>query len=83
MGENPNQLQDRVDAKLNKIKRGPAKQASQEFYYPMLQDIRGIRDAWRNHVMHTRQEYEPKDADAILGHVRRLMNTLAIRVREV
>jgi hypothetical protein len=78
-----NQLQPRIDAKINKIKRGPLKQQQQEFYYPIVQDIRAIRDAWRNHVMHTRQDYEPKDADAILGHVKRLMNTLAIRVREV
>jgi hypothetical protein len=78
-----NQLQDRVDAKILKVKRGTLKQEYQEFYYPALQDIRGIRDAWRNHVMHTRQEYGSKDADAILEHVKRLMNTLAMRIREV
>jgi hypothetical protein len=78
-----NQLQDRIDAKTRKIKRGPIKQQHQEFYYPVLQDIRAIRDAWRNHVMHTRQEYEAKDADAILGHVKRLMNTLATRIKQV
>jgi hypothetical protein len=77
------QLQDRVDAKIVKVKRRPLKQQLQEFYYPALQDIRGIRDAWRNHVMHTRQEYKPKDADAVLDHVKRLMNTLATRIREV
>jgi hypothetical protein len=74
-----NQLQNRIDAKLNKIKRGSIKQARQEFYYPVLQDIRGIRDAWRNHVMHTRQQYEPTDVDAILEHVKRLMTTLATK----
>lgn len=78
-----NQLQERVDDKINKVRRGPQKQLYQEFYYPALQDIRGIRDAWRNHTMHTRREYRGPEADAILDHVRRLMVSLASRVAEV
>ena len=78
-----NQLQGRVDAKLKRVKRGRVKQLYQEFYYPALQDIRGIRDAWRNHTMHTRSEYTAQDADAILEHVKRLMVNLATRVKEV
>jgi hypothetical protein len=74
-----NQLQDKVDMKLTKLKRGNAKQSAQEFYYPILQDIRAIRDAWRNHVMHTRANYNRTDADAVLSHVRRLMGLLATR----
>jgi hypothetical protein len=74
-----NQLQPKVDTKIEKIRRGPRKQVEQEFYYGVLQDIRGIRDAWRNHVMHTRAEYSAQDADAIFEHVRRVMATLAER----
>jgi hypothetical protein len=76
------QLQVKVDAKITALRPGNKKQELQEFYYPALQDIRGIRDAWRNHVMHTRREYTSKDAEAILEHVRRLMVTLASRVSE-
>lgn len=72
-----NQLQDRVDIKIDGMKRGLQKQRRQEFYYPDLQDIRAIRDAWRNHVMHTRAEYTLADTNAILGHVKRLMESLA------
>jgi len=79
---NLNQLQDRVDKKIERIRRGPQRQRDQEFYYPVLQDIRGIRDAWRNHTMHTRREYTGKEADAILEHVRRLVVTLSTRVSE-
>jgi hypothetical protein len=50
-----------------------------KFYYPVLQDIRGIREAWRNHVMHTRAEYSPEEAVAIFEHVRRIATTLAKR----
>ena len=70
-------LQEKVDRHIAQLKRGPVKQKRQQFYYPALQDIRGIRDAWRNHVMHTRAEYTGEDADAILSHVKRLMKTLA------
>jgi hypothetical protein len=48
------QLQVRIDDRLQRTKRGARKQRLQECYYPALQDIRAIRDAWRNHVMHTR-----------------------------
>jgi hypothetical protein len=77
------QFQDQVDSKIQRLKRGSNKQDLQQFYYPALQDIRGIRDAWRNHVMHTRDEYTREDASAILSHVKRLMSTLATRVTEV
>jgi hypothetical protein len=76
-----NQLQEKVDKKIEKMARGQRKQAAQEFYYPVLQDIRGIRDAWRNHVMHTRATYIREEADAVLAHVKRLMNLLAIRLK--
>jgi len=76
-----NQLNPLVDAKIEKMKRGQEKQKHQEFYYPMLQDIKAIRDAWRNHVMHTRAEYTAKQADEILEHVERFMRSLATRVR--
>lgn len=77
-----NRLPDLVDARVEKLKRGKAKQEAQEFYYPVLQDIRGIRDAWRNHVMHTRASYNRKDAEAIASHVQRLMMLLTSRIEE-
>jgi hypothetical protein len=77
-----NQLQPRVDAKLNKIKRGPEKQAFQEYYYPILQDMRAVRDAWRNHVMHTRATYGHDDAEEIYRHVKRLLVVLSQKVLE-
>ena len=76
-------LQGHVDEKIGRMKRGEKKQELQQFYYPALQDIRGIKDAWRNHVMHTRDEYTREDAWAIMTHVQRLMCSLAKRVAEV
>jgi hypothetical protein len=77
-----NQLKCRVTEVIAGTKRGPKKQLYQEFYYPALQDIEGMKDAWRNHVMHTRREYTPGDAQAVFGYVRRLMTNLASRISE-
>ena len=75
-----NQLQKKIDDRLAKIKRGPKKQRDQEFYYPVLQDISGIRDAWRNHVMHSRAEYSREAASVIFGHVERILKKVAERI---
>lgn len=76
------EVKTKIDEKFRPIPAGPEKQADQEFYYSIHQDIGGIRDAWRNHVMHTRQEYTAEDAIAILGHVRRLMVTASLRLSD-
>jgi hypothetical protein len=72
-----NQLHPVVNDRVSKLKRGSLKQAEQEFYYPMLQDIQGIRDAFRNHIMHTRAKYSSTDALAIFERVGRIMVSLA------
>ena len=77
-----NQLKAKVTERVGKTKRGPKKQLYQEFYYPALQDIEGIKDAWRNHVMHTRREYTPKGAGDVFDYVRRLLVNLSSRVSE-
>lgn len=77
-----NQLKERVTKRVASTKRGPKKQLYQEFYYPALQDIEAIKDAWRNHVMHTRREYMRGDADSAFSHVKRLMVNLAARVSQ-
>jgi len=76
------QLQLKVDKRVEQMRPGKRKQAFQQFYYPSLQEIRAMRDAWRNHVMHSRSEYTADDANAIAGHVERLMTRLATRVSE-
>jgi hypothetical protein len=75
-----NQVQIRVDKKIDRMRPGPRKQELQEFYGPALQDIRAIKDAWRNHVMHTRRAYTAKDAEGILDHVKRLLVSLAAKL---
>jgi hypothetical protein len=70
------QVKSRVTERIAKLKRGPRKQIYQEFYYPALQDIEGVKDAFRNDVMHTRREYTGPEAIAILDRVQRIMQNL-------
>jgi hypothetical protein len=72
----------RVDAKIDKLRPGKTKQEAQEFYYPLLQDLRGFKDAWRNHVMHTRAVYTVKDSEAIMDHVKGFLERLSTKVSE-
>ncbi len=75
-------VHDRVDTKILAMASGKRKQGAQECYYPLLRDVRGFKEAFRNHVMHTRAEYTPEDAKAVLDHVQRFMTLLATRVKE-
>ena len=75
-------VHDRVDKKMLSMAAGKRKQDAQEFYYPLLRDLRGFKEAFRNHVMHTRREYTPEDAKAVLDHVQRFMTLLATKVKQ-
>ena len=77
------QLRARTTDKLARLSRGQRKQALQEFYLPAIQDVEAFKDAFRNHVMHSRREYTRKEADAIRDRVQRFMRLLATRVSEV
>jgi hypothetical protein len=72
-----NQLPEKIDAKVGAMPRGDIKQKAQEFYYSASSEIRGFKEAWRNHVMHTRKSYTREDALAVFSHVQRFMQSLA------
>lgn len=72
----------RIDAKIGKMRPGKRKQEAQQFYYPLLREYRGFKDAWRNHCMHTRDEYSTKIAIGICEHVKNFMVALSGKVPE-
>lgn len=76
------QLYPAVESKVDTMPRGPAKQETQEFYFSILQDIRGFKDAFRNHVMHTRKTYSQKAASGVLDYVRRFLELLSTKISE-
>jgi hypothetical protein len=70
------QLRGRITDKLNRVRRGVRKQQLQEFYNSAVSEVEAFKDAWRNHVMHTRRVYTAEDAQAIMAHVKRFMSLL-------
>lgn len=75
-------VHDKVDKKMLSMAAGKRKQDAQEFYYQLLRDLRGFKEAFRNHVMHTRSEYTPKEAEAVMDNVKRFMALLSSKVTE-
>jgi hypothetical protein len=71
-------LPEKIEAKLVAMPKGDEKQKAQEFYYSSLSEIRAFKDAWRNHIMHTRVVYTREDALSVFSHVRRFMKNLAV-----
>jgi hypothetical protein len=78
-----NGLPKRITKRLGAYQKGPTKQANQEFYDSVMLDLNAIRTAFRNHVMHSRQNYEPPEAEAVRFRVEAIMKKLALKLREV
>jgi hypothetical protein len=84
------QWKDILDGVENEVKNiagwpnslGIAKTQAEEFYNGALAEFRGFKDAWRNHVMHSRRDYEFDEAKTVVSHVSRFMRTLATRLSE-
>jgi hypothetical protein len=71
-----NQLPEKIKTKTEALPKGPQRQAAQEFYYSAHKEIEAFKNAWRNHVMHSRAAYTREDAVAVLSHVKRFLNSL-------
>jgi hypothetical protein len=76
------QLYPAVQKKVDALPPGQAKQEVQEFYFTILHDIRGFKDAFRNHVMHTRKIYSQKAADDVLDFARKFFGLLSTKITE-
>lgn len=62
---------------LQKSPRGPKKQRVLQFCSEAAKEFVYFKDAWRNHVMHSRATYGVDESTRILGHVRDFMVLLA------
>jgi hypothetical protein len=71
------QLPGKIERRLRGLRSGPRKQQLQEYYKTSLDDIDRVRDAWRNHVMHTRRTFNRDDSCAVFGRVKDMMERLA------
>jgi hypothetical protein len=62
--------------------RGEVRTQALEFYNSSMEEFRAMKDAWRNHIMHSRRSYIAEDASQVMEHVKRLSKTLATRISE-
>lgn len=76
-----NEIESKID-ELNKLPRSRHKTRSLQFYSEVAKEFRYFKDAWRNHVMHTQAEYNQRDADRVIEHVRDFMQHIATKLKE-
>jgi len=77
--ENWHNIIERLESKIRKINSslGPDWKEKQKFYFQAACEFMFFKDAWRNHVMHGRDEYDDESAQNIYSHVCRFMKHLA------
>jgi hypothetical protein len=76
---------DRIEAKIKELRNLPRSQAKDEiltFYSEAASQFRYLKDAWRNHVAHLRQDYDKREADGVLSHTQEFMEHLSTRLKE-
>jgi hypothetical protein len=67
---------------MAKARRGPKKSEALEFYRGALGEFYAFKDAWRNHVMHSRERYDENQALSAFQHVSEFMKRLSTRLSE-
>jgi hypothetical protein len=80
--ENWKNILDAADKKIRTLEQQPksaAKDADLKYYSETLAHYRTFKDAWRNHVAHSRERYDEGRALSILNHTREFMTLLAGR----
>ena len=75
------QIRAKITKQITKLRPGPSKDHKHAVYGSLLEDFQGFKDAWRNHVMHTRLEIQDlRIALVVFGHVERFMTTMAVQI---
>lgn len=82
--ENWKNVIDQIEKEIRKREnqpKGPEKSAELEFYSRVASHFWYFKEAWRNHVSHSRASYDEQDAVQVLNNVRDVMRDLAARMR--
>jgi hypothetical protein len=80
--ENWKNIIDKIDSAIKaqeQLPKSTQKSEDLQFYSEAAKEFRYFKDAWRNHVSHSRMDYEIHDATKIMEHVRDFMRHLATR----
>ena len=78
-GEIINAIETKI-GEIEKRKRTHKREFDLEFYHGAGAQFRHFKNAWRNHVMHTRAHYDESQAKSVMSHVREFMQHLATRL---
>ncbi len=63
--------------RLDQLPKGAVKAAQLELYSSIALEFRHFREAYRNHVTHSRTHYDEREAVRVFEHVRSFMQELA------
>jgi HEPN domain-containing protein len=72
-------IESEITAREKRLPKGTAKSEEMQHYSEAAKEFRYFKNAWRNHVSHSRVDYEIHDATKIMEHVRDFMQHLASR----
>lgn len=78
--ENWNTIIERIEAEIKAMERqrkSQEKPDAMEFYSRAAITFTYFKDAWRNHVSHSRQSYDEQEAEIVLRHTKDFMRQLA------
>jgi hypothetical protein len=76
---------DGIEAKISPMKQMSKSAEKDElltFYSECAVQFRYFKDAWRNHVGHSREVYDRDQSHSVLLHVRDFMEKLSTRIHE-
>jgi hypothetical protein len=82
--DNWQRILDEIESKVNRMgpERGPEWKQEKEYYIGAALQFRFFKDAWRNHIMHGRDFFPPREAREVFDHVRSFMQDLAKKIEE-
>jgi hypothetical protein len=72
-----NQLRSKIEKRIKALRKGTARDAKSALYNSILTDFHAFKEEWRNHVMHTRKNFDEAEALRVMPHVERFMMNLA------
>ncbi len=75
-----------IETKIKPFREGPRsdkKDADLSFYSECASQFRYFKDAWRNHVGHSREVYDRDQAHSALIHVRDFIEKRSLRIKEL
>jgi hypothetical protein len=81
--ENWKNVIDQIEKKIRELEtmpKGPIKTETLKEYSAAAVQFRYFKDAWRNHVSHSRDSYDLREADSVYVHVREFMQHMAATV---